>query len=60
MSADTAEPRRIVVDVAGPFVLAFDKRNGYGIEVDGQRVRIEHLRAAVAAYDAAIGGEVDE
>lgn len=60
MSADTTEPRRIVVDVAGPFMLAFDKRNGYGIEVDGQRVRVGHLRSILAAHDAAVGGGDDD
>lgn len=55
MSTENTAPRRIVIDAYGPFTLAFDKRDGYGIEVGGQRVRIKHLREALASYDAATG-----
>lgn len=58
--SETTEPRRVIIDAYGPFTLAFDKRGGYGIEVGGQRVRVEHLRCAVAAFDAATGGGADE
>lgn len=52
----TPDPRRIVIDAYGPAVLLFDRRDGYYSEVGGQRVRVEHLRRAVAEYDAAVGG----
>lgn len=51
------ELRRVIIDAFGPFVLAFDKRGGYGIEIDGQRVRVEHLRGVLASYDAATGAQ---
>lgn len=60
INSDNAEPRRIIIDAVGPFLLTFTKRDGYGIEIDGQRLRVEHLRAAVEAYDAAVGGGGDE
>lgn len=53
-------PRRVLIDAFGPARLLFDRRDGYGIEIDGQRVRVEHLRAALAAFDAATGGGADE
>lgn len=53
-------PRRVLIDTFGPARLLFDRRDGYGIEIAGQRVRVKHLRAAVAAYEAAIGGDDDE
>lgn len=53
--SETTEPRRVIIDAYGPFTLAFDKRTGYGIDLGGQRVRVAHLRAALAAFDAATG-----
>lgn len=60
VSAETSEPRRVLIDTFGPARLLFDRRDGYGIEVAGQRVRVEHLRGVLASYDAAIGGDDDE
>lgn len=56
---DTTGPRRIIIDAFGPVRLIFDRRDGYVLEIDGQRIRPKHLREALAALDAATGGTND-